>query len=157
MNPFATCTLCDFIFWPPEVSKFCRSQPPWSSEVKKGISKWNRNTKYPMIWYLTWLIFIDLISWPPEISKFWRSRPPGPSEVKKEYQNGLRTQINLQLDTPQDLFSLIKYVDHFWRSLHGKFQPSSLMIRTKRKQFYVTKCRIWPPPLYIFRIIVILY
>ena len=32
-------------------------------ELKK-VSEWNQNTKKPMIWYLTWPIYIDLIFWP---------------------------------------------------------------------------------------------
>ena len=70
-----------FYFWPPEVSKFWRSRPPESSEVKKKYQ--NRiGTAKTMIWYLIWLIFIDFIFWPPEVTKFYRSPPPGSSEVK---------------------------------------------------------------------------
>ena len=35
----------NFLFQPLEVSKFWRLRPPGSSEVKKGVSKWNWNTK----------------------------------------------------------------------------------------------------------------
>ena len=46
---------------------------------QKGVSEWNWNTNKSMIWYLTWLIFIDFIFWPPEVFDIWRSRPPGSS------------------------------------------------------------------------------
>ena len=48
------------IFWPPEVSKYWRSRPRGPFGVK-GESECKRNTKNPMIWCLTGLIFIDLI------------------------------------------------------------------------------------------------
>ena len=47
----------------------------------------------------------------------WGQMHPGLSEVKKVYQNGIGTPKNLWFDTSHDLFSLISYFDHFWRSL----------------------------------------
>ena len=70
----------------------------WYLEVKclqnhlrsNGVWEWNRNTKKkPMIWYLTWLIFIDLIFWPPEVSKFYRSRPPWSIRMESEHKKPL--------------------------------------------------------------------
>ena len=64
-----------------------------------------------MIWYLTWLIFIDFIFWPPEVIDIWRSRPSWSSEVKNGSQNRIGTPKNLWFDTSHDLFSLISYFD----------------------------------------------
>ena len=43
------------IFWGHDLQNHLRS---------KMVSEWNQNTKKPMIWYLTWPIYIDLIFWP---------------------------------------------------------------------------------------------
>ena len=47
----------------------------------------------------------------------WGKMPSESLEVKKGYQNGIGTPKILWFDTSHDLFLLILFSDHFWRSL----------------------------------------
>ena len=91
-----------FYFWPPEVSKFWRSRPPGSSEVKKSNRIESEQQKaYDLIPHLTYFHWFHI--WSPEVTKFYRSRPPGSSEVKKVYQNGIGTPKKLWFDTSKNM------------------------------------------------------
>ena len=97
----------------------------------KGVSEWNRNTKKPVIWYLTWLIFIDFVFWHPEVIDISRSHPAGPSEVIKGSQNGIGTPENLWFDTSHDPFLLISYFD-LQRSLISGGQDLHVHLRLNK-------------------------
>ena len=51
---------------------FGGQQPLELCKVSKGVSEWIRNTKKPMIWYLTWLTMTDFKFW-PQVIDIWRS------------------------------------------------------------------------------------
>ena len=65
-------------------------------------------------------IFFDFIFWPPEVINIWTQKVKCLQDhvrSKKGDQNGIGTPKNLWVNTSHDVFSLIGYFDHFWRSL----------------------------------------
>ena len=75
------------------------------SGLKTRSQYWIQNTTKPLIWYLTWLIFIDAIFRPPEVTDIWRSNTFRIIYDQKKPRNEIKT--HLLLDTSHDLLSLI--------------------------------------------------
>ena len=74
-----------------------------------------------MIWYLSWLVFIDFIFWPPKIINIWRLRPPGSSEIKR----GIRMESE-----HQKIYDLIPHMAYFqWFHI---WPPEVINIRRSR-------------------------
>ena len=67
------------------------------------VSEWNRNTKKPMIWYLTLLIIINFIFWPPEVIDIWRS---------KCLQDHLRSKTGIRMESEHKKTYDLKLIHH---------------------------------------------